>query len=337
MEIKYHIVSMSEIILSNISTKKIDEISDKEEFYTFDKEKGIREVKKFYNDGWIYLSIKNKNITKKIFNHYIDIIIAFYSPLKNNHSVIEDKYNSKIKRLKHNITNYSATIQSELENIIDSNRKNIDWKSSIEEIKNFINDDSDFAAKTLFRIFKNIKLINAEMEVYDIMNSEKVNLNILEHNVRKVIDLSIQPFFLDFLDKKISIKIDNTTEKVLADFSTLSVVLGHVFDNAVKYIAPDTELKITFSNTDEKLTLIISMISIYVENDEIEEIFKEQYSGRWAEEMGLSGYGIGMFYAKKLMKINDGDIRFIAGNEDYKINGIPYAKNKIEITLIKRK
>lgn len=335
MEIKYHIDSKGEVIFSNISNEKIEELEKKNDFYNFNKDFGIKEEKKSYREGWIFLSIEDKNITRKIFNYYMDCMIAFYEPLKNNHSIVEDKYNSKIKRLKHNITNYSVSIQDELENIIDSDESS--WKDSIKEIENTLQNNLTLGAKILLRIFKNIKLINAEMDVYEIMNSENPTLNTSEHNARKLVDLSIQPFFLDFLDRHVKINIENTTKKVLADFPTFSVVLGHVFDNAVKYIAQKSDLNISFSDNSENLAIIISMLSLLVLETETEEIFKEKYSGHWAEKIALSGHGIGMFYAKKLMKMNDGDINFIPGKECCKIEGIPYAENRIEIILKQKK
>jgi hypothetical protein len=67
------------------------------------------------------------------------------------------------------------------------------------------------------------------------------------------------------------------------------------------------------------------MTSIVILTDEINDIFSENYSGYWATETGLNGHGIGMFYAKKLIELNNGEITFIPGKESYRLNGIPYA------------
>ena len=191
--------------------------------------------------------------------------------------------------------------------------------------------------KAFLHIYKNVQLIKAEMEVYDIMNTETANLNIIEHPIRKVIDLSVQSFFLELLDKNINIKNGMSTDKVLIDFPTFSVVLGHILDNTVKYAAENSLLEISFVSAQDKLKVRFSMTSILVNLDEINMIFDEKYSGQWASEIGLQGHGIGMYYAKKLIELNRGTIEFIAGKEKYKLNGVPYADNIIEITLNKAK
>ena len=77
------------------------------------------------------------------------------------------------------------------------------------------------------------------------------------------------------------------------------------------------------------------MNSILVEQEELDRIFLEKYSGHWVTEFELQGHGIGMYYAKRLIELNNGSIVFKAGKEKYKYDGIPYADNTIEITLQK--
>lgn len=331
----YHIVVKSDILLSNLSQEKAREISSMDVFYKYNHTSGVREEKRKYQDGWIYLAIENVTITRKIFNRYFDCMIAFYTPLSLRRDMIANIYNSKIRRLTHNISNYNAKIQDELENIIPSTLipQRRDWKQSIIQLENQIKQDINLTARSLLHILKNVKLINAEMDVYDIMNSDEPILNVSEHPIRKVIDLSIQSFFLELIDKRVNINIGDTNEKAHIDFPTFSVVLGHIFDNAVKYTAENSILNITFSNTSTKVIVSISMTSILVLPDETNDIFLENYSGYWATELDLKGHGIGMFYAKKLVEMNKGEIVFCPGEESYKLNGIPYAKNTIKITL----
>lgn len=171
------------------------------------------------------------------------------------------------------------------------------------------------------------------MEVYDSMNSDTANLNIIEHPIRKVVDLSVQSFFLDLLDRNINIKHGLSTDKVLIDFPTISVVLGHILDNTVKYAANNSTLDISFERSYNTVKIKFSMTSILVNPDEVDKIFQEKYSGHWASESGLQGHGIGMYYAKKLVELNNGTINFVAGKEKYQFEGLPYADNIIEMTL----
>ena len=210
-----------------------------------------------------------------------------------------------------------------------------DWKTALSQLEKEISLKNEIVAKALLHIYKNVQLIKAEMEVYDIMNSDTASLNIIEHPIRKVVDLSVQSFFLDLLDRNINIKHGLSTDKVLIDFPTFSVVLGHILDNVVKYASSNSTLNISFESSKETVKILFAMNSILVEQEELDRIFLEKYSGHWVTEFELQGHGIGMYYAKRLIELNNGSIVFKAGKEKYKYDGIPYADNTIEITLQK--
>lgn len=286
------------------------------------------------DNGWIYLSICDDNITNKYFKKYLDFLKSLYEPLCNLRKEYAIKSEDKVRRLKHNINGYTTKIQDELENVIPSNIRN-DWKTALSQLEKEISSKNEIATKALLHIYKNVQLIKAEMEVYDIMNSDTESLNIIEHPIRKVVDLSVQSFFLDLLDRNINIKHGSSIDKVLIDFPTFSVVLGHILDNVVKYALSNSTLNISFESSKEIVKIIFSMNSILVEQEELDKIFLEKYSGHWVTEFELQGHGIGMYYAKKLVELNNGTIVFKAGKEKYKYEGIPYADNVIEITLNK--
>ena len=287
------------------------------------------------DNGWAFLCICDNDITNKYFNKYLEFLTSIYTPIFNLRSEYSNKYEDKVRRFRHNINGYTAKIQDELGNVIPSNILNnkSDWKSSLTQLEQDVSKKNALVTHALLHIYKNIQLIKAEMEVYDIMNTEMPSLNIIEHPIRKVVDLSVQSFFLDLLDRNINIKSGLSNDKALIDFPTFSVVLGHILDNTVKYAANDSTLDISFERTRNNVKVRFSMTSILVTTEEVSKIFNEKYSGHWASEFGLQGHGIGMYYAKKLVELNNGAIVFHAGEEKYKLDGIPYADNVIEITL----
>lgn len=339
MDVFYHIVHNSiGILLSNLSKDKIKEAVDYPIEFKSDIIEGIkrRREKIHVDNGWIYLTICDNDITNKYFKKYLDFLKSLYEPLCNLRKEYAIRSEDKVRRLKHNINGYTTKIQDELENVIPSNINRNDWNSILQQLKTEISKNNEITATTvtaLFHIYKNVQLIKAEMEVYDIMNSDTANLNLIEHPIRKVVDLSVQSFFLDLLDRNINIKHGLSTDKVLIDFPTFSVVLGHILDNTVKYAANNSTLDISFERSYNTVKIKFSMTSILVNPDEVDKIFQEKYSGHWASESGLQGHGIGMYYAKKLVELNNGTINFVAGKEKYQFEGLPYADNIIEITL----
>ena len=339
MDIFYHLVQNSiGILLSNLSKDKIKEAVDYPFEFKSDSNAGIkrRREKVLVNNGWIYLSICDNDITNKYFKKYLDFLESLYEPLCNLRKEYAIKSEDKVRRLKHNINGYTTKIQDELENVIpsDINNRN-DWKVALSHLEKEISSKNAITTKALLHIYKNVQLIKAEMDVYDIMNSETATLIIIEHPIRKVVDLSVQSFFLDLLDRNINIKHGISTDRVLIDFPTFSVVLGHILDNTVKYAAENSTLNISFESSNNIVKIRFLMNSILVTPEEVNNIFNEKYSGHWASEAGLQGHGIGMYYAKKLVELNKGTIAFIAGEEKYRLDGIPYADNVIEITLKK--
>ena len=117
------------------------------------------------------------------------------------------------------------------------------------------------------------------------------------------------------------------------DYPTISVILGHLWNNAIKYVHPNSTLDINFHSNGKHLVTKIKMFSLKIENEEIEDIYQEGYSGKWAKMISKEGHGIGMFYIKRLTEMNGGYLNVQAGITVTKINGIPYAYNEFCLSL----
>ena len=330
-----------EVIFSNLPSNlnhipPTCEFECKIEMCPFEK-KEKRHGKVLHDGGYIYLCIYDNKITNKIFKRYFDVLKPTLSSLitfKDELVTIEE---SKTKRLKHNINNYNAKIKDELEEIIphESIYKK-DWKETLEVIEQKISKETQSTAFSLMRIFKYINLINAEMDVYELLNDPFDFLELQEHSIHRVVGTTIRPFWLDFVQNNNPINMGMCYENVLIDYPTISVVLGHIWDNAAKYIGVNSPLNINFSTSSDYVILEISMQSIKVEQYECEKVFEENYSGRWAGCSGKDGDGIGMYISKKLIEMNKGIMEFICGNEVYRLDGIPYANNKIILKFLKK-
>jgi len=331
----------SEVIFTNMSIEKTDDVKRMEckyESSSMGRKRWLKEKKKC-NGGFIYLEIDDSAVTKKLFSRHMLFVEAFFKEIFENRNQLQKNIETKVRRLKHNIANHCAKMQDELEEIIPSDftEKKDNWIESVKKIRETIASNYETSARTLLRVLKYVKMLNAELNVYDVVNSENTELNFLNHSIRKVVDLSIQPFFLDFLEKRIHPDIGKTTSFVRVDFPTVSVVLSHIWDNAVKYCYPGDPFSIVFKENETDILVVISMTSLLVEKNEIEKIYIEKYSGKWSKEYDLNGDGIGMFYVKKLMELNKGSIRFIPGEEKFKFDNKPYAENVIELQFTKVK
>lgn len=288
------------------------------------------------SSGSIYLCSYDKEITRKIFARHMHMCSELYASILSSRAILREHERKKIIRLEHNIETYHKKIQEELEEIIplDTIKASNIWKEWLEIIKENVENDFKKTAVSLLHIIKNMKLIKAEIEVFDLFNTNVESLQIAPHPIHKVVNLAMQSFWIEFVQKSIEIKIGTSYDKVLIDYPSFSVVLGHIFDNAVKYACPNYPINICFEADRQFVYLTFDMTSVIVTVDELDKIYTEEYSGEYAVKAKMHGYGLGMYYVKKLTEMNEGTVDFIPSSTVIiNYNGIPYTKNKIVIKL----
>lgn len=293
-----------------------------------------RHGKRILDNGEVYLCSYDLSVTNKIFKRHLTLCETMFDSLIEIRTSVREKESDKIARLEHNIVTYHKKIQDEMDEILPLDNINIkNWRDALASIKNRLTEDQDRIAMSLLHILKDIKLIKAELDVFELFDCEHIKLNLDVHKIHKVVNLAMQAFWIDFINRKIKVNIGSCNEDVLIDYTSFSVVLGHLFDNATKYVLDNSDINISFVRNGDILTMNMYMTSIMVEPDEIEAIFREKYSGKWSTYSSLSGYGIGMYYVKKITELNGGTIEFIRGEKRFLLQNIPYADNLIKIYL----
>jgi len=276
------------------------------------------------------------NLTNKIFNHYIDAL-KLIAPLilKTNKEIVEKEL-KKTRRLKHNTISYTSKIQQELFKLIPQDTVAKGARNQISVIENIIAKDLGNSAKAYLKILKNVNFLKAEFAAYEMLNKEKGNiiLDFQNHAIYKVIHLSLSSFWLDFIEKDVLVKIENCSKSLWFDYNSVTVSFSHIFDNAVRYICPNTEINISFKDEKETFIINIAMISLKIYPDEIDKIFNEEYSGRLADELELNGTGLGMNIIQNLLKLNAVEVAFKINTAPF--NNIfyekhPYEKNELQL------
>jgi hypothetical protein len=290
------------------------------------------------NNFLLFLTNYDSNITNKIFKHYFKLFNLLADDIIKSIEVSKSKENQKTRRLKHNLINHNSNILQELYKLFSQEQFKI-GANHLDVIQSVINKDSRKAAFAFLKILKNSNLMKAEFDVYEMLDQDNPFLDFTEHPIHKVVILTINPFWLDLIEKKIVIIIQPFSERINIDYKTVSVALSHIFDNATKYIKPYSEFKISFQNYNDYISIKFDMISLMVDEGEIKNIFRENVSGKWAIENDLSGDGIGMFMIEKLTKLNNGNVTFNKNVDVSKkcvYNSLPYENNVIEIKLNKK-
>ena len=301
----------------------------------------IRKIKKRWKKeviegGTIYMCSYDDSMTRKIFDHYFDALQMLQSSFNVRLQEMVQANTTSLHRLQHNVNTYNAKIKDELEALValeDVNEK--DWKRIIDWVEKTVTLNTKQVAVTLLKIAKNVALVNAEMDVYDYLQNSKGSLEIYKHPIHKVVKLSLQPFFLDFLEKGITIEFGSCKDFVMIDFASVSVVFGHFWNNAVKYAVKGARIGIEYTTQREKVVMKVTMASLQITDEDYENLFVEGYSGQWAKIQASEGSGIGMYYIKRLMKLNKGDFTIDRGKSKFHIDSIPYSTNTFCFEFVK--
>jgi len=332
-----------QIILSNIENENLQNqiVNCKlgfERVYCKIENKQRRQGLIVHNSLTIYIASYDESLTNKIFKHKMEGISIFSKLIDLELTNAKTQESQKTRRLKHNLINHNSNILQELYKLVpqDSLRAG---NNHLELIEEFLVKDSRKAAYTYLRILKSSNLMKAEFEVYDMLNTSEPYLDFTDHQIHKVLILTLNPFWLDFAEIKVSINIQPFLEKVHIDYRSISVVLSHIFDNATKYLMPHSDFNISFDSDLKEVSIYIKMISLKVESHEVSKIFEESNSGKWANKLELSGDGIGMYLVRKLVHLNKGTVTFHANYKNHDtimFNNAPFEHNMIVIKLKKK-
>lgn len=290
-------------------------------------------IKKETNYGYIFICSSDRTITRRILGHYFDAIEKLYTVFDFKIKDVKNSSINNLRRLQHNVTNYNAAIYDGVTGLISLDDMQQDWNNVVAYTEQIVSKKNREASVALLKTFKNSTLINAELTIFDLIAEPNPHLEIHPHGIHKVVKLSFQPYFLEFLDRSIHLQCANSYNKVLVDYPSLSVILGHIWNNAIKYAKDHSSISIEFSNTEEYVRTEINMTSLYIEKEERNLIMQEGVSGIWAKRLEKDGHGIGMFYIQRLIELNNGRFCLVAGDAKTYYNSIPYANNKFVIDL----
>lgn len=278
---------------------------------------------------------KDELRNNRIINYQIELLRQSAKILLLIKDSIYEEIYSKIRKRYDSIVHNIKTLNTQNSQLIYNYAPmlfadNVDNRYSI--IKDAI-EDADIKKTTLliFQLLKNLEHISNEFITHDNLFINNPKLSKAKHPLHKLILNAYQTFFLDFKQNKIEFKIDNYEKRINVDYNTFSLGLYHIFLNAVKYIKPNTVMQVSFEESRGKLLVVFSMNSLFIEQDEIDKIFEDGYSGKHPTALNKKGNGLGMNIIKKAIELNGGQF-FVRPGTIYKEHKkINYAYNKFII------
>lgn len=341
MIILLHLINQdNEVVYSNLKPEHLFSINFQKEFtqrsYCRVEKRMKRHGLRIFEGGKLYLALFNDDVTGSDFNKYTHVVMSIFSSFGKLKDENVKGQTHKFRRLKHNLVNHNANILQEIYKLVPQEDLVKGGRNQAKVIEKILNSKTKDSSYSLLRILKSANLMKAEFDVYDMLNNDQPFLDFQKHFIHKVVVLTLNPFWLDLIEKGITISISKCEAMVEIDYKSLSVALCHLFDNATKYTLPDSNFNIVFETEEYHVKISFEMTSLKIEDEELKNICEENYSGHWARALGLSGDGIGMNVITKIIEINEGTLHIEKNTNPklaQKINGIPYETNKFWIRL----
>ncbi|WP_215844422.1 ATP-binding protein [Acidithiobacillus montserratensis] len=244
------------------------------------------------------------------------------------------KISNDNKKILHNIVSISAHITQDIYSFfeVQDTPYNAEYK---DKVKNKLAQHPEKAANLLFLITKHSDSIRDELLAVESIFSEQSNrLNKMQHSVHKVLMHVLYRFKVEFDDKNISCYLQKSDVIGFFDYTTVSSALYHIIGNFAKYTEQGTKISITLSHDNKSLYISINAFSLAINEDEVDKIFGDGYSGKVPSQLRKSGSGIGLFVANKLINANGGKLSVIRDKgETHTVIGIKYQENEFMIKL----
>jgi hypothetical protein len=296
-----------------------------------------RQGKIINSKGTTFLCDKTK--TTKLFRDKLEALSYAYSdlliPRKHYENEAKKNEQQRVNRLIHNLTSLNAHNIQEIDDFIPQELLAANYQDLIRYIQEQIKKDMHSAALMFLRIAKHNIHMKTEFSIYKKLDRLDATLEYSMNPIRKVILNVLHTFFADFTSKGIYVHVNEFRGRVKIDYESIQVALYHLIENASKYTMPNTNVNIYFEERQNEVDVHFEMFSLYLEDEEVEKIFGEGYSGSLAKELKLNGDGIGMWQIARMMKLNNGLVSFHNGKDIIEERGRKFATNLITLTFTK--
>lgn len=340
----FHITDENGAVLtSNLETQCLDCVLDcskpnlKIKCKSENKEKRIGKI--FKDELIIFLCDGEHSNSTRMFKKQLDLLVSFSGDINSFISEAGQGMTKQVFRLLHNLVTYNAHILQDVYSIIPQDDLSKSGKEIVNSINKVLVNGEIQNSVSILRILKNANMMKSEFSIFNKLYDPDPNLNIIEHQIHKVITLVFNSFWYDLVQNGNFLNIESSNMKIPFDYESVSAALAHIVDNTCKYIAPKTNLNVIFSESNIENIISFEMISMKIDDDEIDKIFFEGYSGRTPVENQLNGKGVGLYMVKRLLTLNDASIEINIksnGREAFEHNGVEYQQNTFDIKFRKK-
>lgn len=243
----------------------------------------------------------------------------------------------KMDRIIHNIKTQNAHAIQELTNFIEPEQFAYDIRSVIPGVKEKIKTKAHHAAYTILRLAKINTAMSEEIFIYDHISHKEstYQLDKRKYDIHDVLMLVFHEFIPDFSKKQVTIDVMDFDQKVVFDFTVIRFVFYHLIANAEKYVKPNSILRVMFSENIDYNIVSFFMTSYHIYSEDLDNIYKEGYSGKIAVEQKTAGQGLGMHLVNIMVKLHKAKLVIKPGEDMKKTGKIIYSENEFVLYIPK--
>ncbi|MFW6019924.1 MAG: sensor histidine kinase [Bacteroidales bacterium] len=188
-----------------------------------------------------------------------------------------------------------------------------------------LNDNNNTQNKQLIRYLNIIKQENTRLRQLveklmgmTIIDRTELDLSKEEIDIRDVINQAVQSLTLQIeqLKAKIHTNFSATQHLLYVDSIHITHVMANILENSLKYAQKPPEITInTFDDPQYLIRIDICDNGPGIPLDEQKHIFKQFFRGQYPKKEEKQGFGLGLYYVKKIIEQHNGKIEIKESSE----------------------
>ena len=182
----------------------------------------------------------------------------------------------------------------------------------LEGIQDKVLKPNDENIDTLFNQTLHLNNLVDDLRVLSMIESGNLNLNLVEGDIVKIIEISTKDFYPRAKNSgvKINLELQNITEekKIYFDDTRMRQIIANLIENAFSYNSENNEITIRSKISDNYYVIKIIDQGEGIPDEEINKIFNEFYRVDKSRSKKTGGVGLGLSIVKSLVEAHNGEI-----------------------------
>jgi two-component system phosphate regulon sensor histidine kinase PhoR len=225
----------------------------------------------------------------------IGSLLYLYRIINEQKALAEIK-NDLISNITHEFKTPIATVNSALEGIANFNQQNDQEKTA-----KYLDISVGQLKKLNLMVEKLLETATLESEALEI-RKEPINLSQILHTL-------LEKYKMVAGDKEIIFHEHAQDVIIEADPFHIENALSNLIDNAIKYGGDKIEISLAHSNG--KAQVVVNDNGGFIEKSQKERVFDKFYRIPTGNQHDVKGFGIGLYYTKKIIEKHGGSIQLV--------------------------